>query len=86
MPKESDRLIEVGKCINLLGGFHPTDRLRGHCHRADGLFVTFMSDVDDAVALGGSNLDFMMDFRDQGRTVPDDKPSRILCSLDNFWC
>ena len=40
-------------------------------HRADRLFVTFVPDVDDLVALLGARLHFVMDLGDEDNCVDD---------------
>jgi len=70
--KQGDGLLEVGERGNLLAGFDAMDVARSDRHRADRLFVAFMTDVDDLVALLGARLHFVVDLGDERTDGVDD--------------
>ena len=52
--EEGDGLLELGERSNLVARFDAMDVVGSDRHRADRLFVTFVTDVDDLVALLGA--------------------------------
>ncbi len=75
--KQGEWLIEVGQGRNLFDRFDPIDRIGSDGHGADGLFMAFMADVDDLVALARSNLHLMMDLGNQRADRIDDVASPL---------
>jgi hypothetical protein len=81
--EKGEWLVEVGKSGDILWCLDTADRFGGHCHGAHRLFVTFMADVDDAVALGRANLDFVVHLGDQ-RTYRIHHVTALAASLGDY--
>ena len=64
--------LEVGQRGDIVDRFDPVDRFGGDGHGADGLLVALVADVDDLVALAGSDLDLVVDLGDERADGVDD--------------
>ena len=70
--KQGDGLLELGERSNLVARFDAMDVVGRDRHRADRLFVTFVTDVDDLVALLGAGLHLVVDLGDERTDRVDD--------------
>ncbi len=59
--QQCHRGVEFRQRVDLVDRFDPIDRRRRDRHRADGLLVALVADVDDPVALVGSHLHLVVD-------------------------
>ena len=59
-------------------------RCGGDGHRADGLFVSLVADIDDAVSLAGSHLDLVVDLGDERAHRIDDVTAAGACCGDHL--
>ena len=64
--EHGDGSVELGKSIDLVDGLDACDGMRCDGHRADGLLVTLMTDVDDVEAFSGARLHLVMHLGDEG--------------------
>jgi hypothetical protein len=82
--KECDGLIELGECIHLVDALDTADRQWSNRHGADRLLMTLVTDVDDAVALLGPDLDLVVDLGDQRAHGVDDVAAAGTGGSDDF--
>lgn len=76
LSKKSDRLLELGECLDVTNRFDSMHGIRCHRHRAHRFLVALVADVDDLVSLARTDLHLVMDLRHERAHRVNDVPSR----------
>ncbi len=73
-----------GRARDVVGGFDAVHRVGRDRHRADGLLVALMADVDDAVSLARADADLVVHLRDERAHRIDDVAAGLACRRDDL--
>ena len=76
--EQCNRLVELGQRVHLGDRLDAADRVGCDRHRADGLLVTLVTDVEDAVALAGAHLHLVVDLGDERADGVDHERTALL--------
>lgn len=72
-------MVELGERSNIGHFFYPVNSIGCNGHGADRFLVAFVTDVDDLVALAGSDLDLVVDLGNERADGVDDIAPSGFC-------
>jgi len=82
--EQRDRLAEVVERVDLGDGLDAIDRVGGNGHRADGLLVALVTDVDDAIALARAHAHLVVHLGDERADRVDDVAAALPSGRDHL--
>ncbi len=84
--QQRDRFGELRQRVHLSLGFHERDCRRGDCHRADGFFMTFVTNINNAIALACARAHFVMHLGDERTHRVDHVATAFAGGVDHGRC